>query len=81
MTAILAGCGWFASEEIDWQAREGTYTYEDAVADYGEPQACQDYADGGKSCTWETGDLIGVENNMVLTFDSYGHFESKTMVR
>lgn len=77
---FLTGCGWFSSDQIDWQAREGSYTYEDAVKDYGEPQACQDYADGGKSCTWRTSDIISPERNMVLTFDRYGYFESRGMM-
>ena len=81
VAALLGGCGWFASEEIDWQAREGVYTYEDAVKDYGEPQACQEYANGGKSCTWGTDAMFASHKNMVLTFDGYGYFESKGMMR
>jgi len=78
--ALLAGCGWF-SDGIDWQTRVGSYSYDNAVKDYGEPQACQEYIDGGMSCTWNTGAVFASEKHMVLTFDSYGYFESKDMMR
>lgn len=76
----VSGCGWFSSNEIDWQSRVGSYTYEDAVKDYGEPLACQDFSDGGQSCTWSASGVITRERNMVLTFDGYGYLESKDMM-
>ncbi|MFW5734325.1 MAG: hypothetical protein ACOCWR_04615 [Oceanidesulfovibrio sp.] len=80
VAALVAGCGLFESNEIDWQSRVGTYSYEDAVKDYGEPQSCQEYADGGQSCNWKTDAIVSSDRNMVLTFDSYGYFESMSMM-
>jgi hypothetical protein len=51
LTTWLAGC---ATPRVDWAARIGHYTYEQAVADLGAPEKEEKLADGGRVGEWLT---------------------------
>jgi len=46
---MLAGC---ATHSIDWQARVGVYTYDQAVTDYGPPDKYTKLSDGSMVAEW-----------------------------
>lgn len=46
----LAGCA--TTPKIDWQARVGHYTYDQAVAEFGKPDDISKSADGGTVADW-----------------------------
>lgn len=48
--ASLWGCG--SSKPIDWDARVGVYTLQQAVEDYGEPEGYQELANGNRLYLW-----------------------------
>ncbi len=74
--------GAFDSDDgVDWNARVGVYTYDEAVQELGEPDACQEYADGSKSCLWEDADMFTYRDDLVLTFDYWGKLESHEQTR
>ena len=75
----LASC---ASNE--WDARVGTYTYEDAVSAYGKPDRCERTPEGNKTCSWRitTGKTRIDKDKILLVFDSEGKLKSgKTLMR
>lgn len=45
---MLAGC----ATPINWQARVGVYTYEQAVMDYGQPMTLTRFSDGSMVAEW-----------------------------
>jgi hypothetical protein len=47
----LVGC---ATQPVDWAARVGHYTYEEAVADLGAPEQQDKLADGSVNAEWLT---------------------------
>lgn len=46
---LLAGC---ATHRIDWQARVGVYTYDQAVTDYGPPDRYSKLSNGSMVAEW-----------------------------
>ena len=46
----LAGCA--TTQKIDWSARLGHYTYDQAVAEFGKPNESTKSADGGTVADW-----------------------------
>lgn len=50
LSLCLSGCG--SRKPIDWDARVGVYTLEQAKADYGEPQGYQDLSNGNRLYLW-----------------------------
>jgi hypothetical protein len=51
LVALLAGC---ATPTIDWSARVGTYTFDQAVLDLGPPDKQAKLADGAVVAEWLT---------------------------
>src|SRR5262245_19454927 len=51
LAALLAGC---ATERIDWAARVGNYTYDQAVMEFGPPDKWAKLQDGGIVAEWLT---------------------------
>lgn len=48
-TLLLAGC---ATHRVDWNARVGNYTYDQAVMDYGPPDKQAHLTDGKLVAEW-----------------------------
>lgn len=48
---LVAGC---ASSRIDWNTRIGSYTYDDAVREYGPPDKSAKLTDGTLVADWRT---------------------------
>src|SRR5512137_1440577 len=51
LMAWLTGC---ATSRVDWAARIGHYTYDEAVADLGAPDKQDELADGARVAEWLT---------------------------
>jgi hypothetical protein len=51
IAVILAGC---ATAKIDWSARIGNYTYDQAVTDFGPPNKSSKLSDGSTAVEWMT---------------------------
>ena len=51
LVLFLAGC---ATPQIDWKARIGTYSYDDAVQEFGPPNKSARLADGTLIADWLT---------------------------
>lgn len=51
LALLLVGC---ETPRIDWQARIGAYTYDQAVLDYGPPDKVAKLADGTTVAEWMT---------------------------
>lgn len=49
LTFLLLGC---ASAKVNWEARVGNYTYDQAVLDYGPPDRSATLTDGTKVSEW-----------------------------
>lgn len=49
---LLAGCA--TTPKIDWTSRVGSYTYDQAVMDFGPPQRFAKLSDGGTVAEWLT---------------------------
>jgi peptidoglycan/LPS O-acetylase OafA/YrhL len=49
--ALATGC---ATKKIDWNARVGTYTYDQAVLELGPPDKSADLSDGTRVAEWLT---------------------------
>jgi hypothetical protein len=47
--AVLAGC---VGPRVDWNTRIGTYTYDQAIIDYGPPDKQAKLSDGRKVLEW-----------------------------
>jgi hypothetical protein len=56
LTGFLAGC----ATPINWQARAGVHTYDQAVMDYGPPERLAKLSDGSTVAEWmtERGEVI-----------------------
>ena len=52
MVAVLTGCS--TTKPVDWDSRIGTYTYEDALADLGQPSQVTNLDGSVKSVEWIT---------------------------
>jgi hypothetical protein len=46
---LFGGC---ASQDVDWSSRIGTYTYADAVKQYGQPTDVEPLPEGGRVGYW-----------------------------
>ena len=67
LAAILfAGCA--TAPKIDWQARVGVYTYDQAVMDFGPPDKIAKLADGTSVADWVT------ERGYIYTTSDYYPF-------
>lgn len=53
LTALLflTGC---ATQRVDWAGRVGTYTYDEAIMDYGPPEKTAKLSDGSTVAEWLT---------------------------
>jgi hypothetical protein len=61
MLAVFALAGCATTQKIDWRARVGHYTYDQAVAEYGKPDDTAKSADGGTVADWmiDRGGAVG----------------------
>jgi hypothetical protein len=50
---LLAGCA--STPKIDWNSRVGTYTFDQAVAEFGPPDKSTTLKDGSSVAEWRTG--------------------------
>ena len=48
---LVTGC---ATKRVDWDSRLGTYTYDQAIAEYGPPDKVATLSDGQKVADWIT---------------------------
>jgi hypothetical protein len=64
MLLLIAGC---ATNKIDWSARVGSYTYDQAVIDYGPPDKFARLSDGGTVAEWLT------HRGRSYVYPSYGY--------
>ncbi|MCC6233407.1 MAG: hypothetical protein IT580_12230 [Verrucomicrobiales bacterium] len=51
LAGVVLGC---ASSRIDWNTRVGTYSYDDAVREYGPPDKSAQLTDGSTVADWMT---------------------------
>ena len=51
VAAVLTGC---ATQRINWSARIGNYTYDQAVTEYGQPDKSTKLSDGSTVVEWIT---------------------------
>jgi len=51
VAAVLTGC---ATQKINWSARIGNYTYDQAVMEYGQPAKSKKLSDGSTVVEWMT---------------------------
>lgn len=63
---LLAGCG---GKRIDWDSRIGTYTLEQAIDDYGEPQGFEELSDGSRLYLWYDAGLSRWYDVLALIFN------------
>lgn len=70
---LLTGC---QTNKIDWTARIGTYTFDDAVKELGPPDKAATLTDGTQVCEWLT--YRGSEGGTVITSGYYG-FQASTL--
>lgn len=63
---LLAGCG---GKHIDWDTRIGTYTLEQAIDDYGDPEGFEDLSDGSRMYLWYDEGKIRWYNVLALIFN------------
>lgn len=64
----VAGCG----GSVNWEQKEGKYTYAEAVEELGQPTACQDLEQGESLCAWYGGSSFGWANRLMLRFAKDG---------
>jgi hypothetical protein len=50
--ALAFAIGGCATQHVNWQARVGTYTYDDAVREYGPPDKDSTLSDGSVIADW-----------------------------
>ena len=66
LAVMLAGC---MTQRVDWNSRVGSYTYDQAVAEFGPPNTQDKLADGQVVAEWVRGSynggspLVGVGND------------------
>jgi hypothetical protein len=65
---LLAACAGDAARRIDWQAKIGHYTLDDAKRELGAPESCVGLDDGGTACSWTTSKGVDAIDKLVLTF-------------
>ena len=55
LSSLLAVLAWTgcATEKVDWKGRVGTYTYDQAVKEYGPPDRREKLTDGSIVADWE----------------------------
>jgi len=73
MLGLLTGC---QTNKIDWTARVGTYTFDDAVKEMGPPDKTATLTDGTQVCEWLT--YRGAAGGTVVTSGYYGLYASST---
>jgi hypothetical protein len=67
MAALFAGC---ATPRINWSARVGTYTYDQAVIDLGPPDKQAKLTDGRRVAEW----ISHYSNNVSTSFITGGGY-------
>jgi hypothetical protein len=57
LTVVLLGCATHpkVDPKINWNARIGSYTYDQAIADLGRPDLITGLSDGSQTAQWITG--------------------------
>ncbi len=63
----LTACG--SKEPIDWDARIGVYTLQQAIQDYGEPEGYQELVNGNRLYLWYDSGRRNWYNVVGLVFD------------
>jgi hypothetical protein len=66
---LLTGC---QTNKIDWTARVGTYTFDDAVKEMGPPDKTATLTDGTQVCEWLT--YRGEAGGAIVTSNHIGLF-------
>ena len=74
--AVITGCA-----STNWQSKIGSYTYEDAVRDYGPPDNVQELSNGDQVYSWTTSIGRNWIDKLILVFDADGVLESGTEKR
>ncbi|MBI3850578.1 MAG: hypothetical protein HY298_09965 [Verrucomicrobia bacterium] len=69
LLVFLAGCA--TSPKVDWAARVGTYTYDQAVTDLGPPDKSAKLTDGTTVAEWLTARGYGGYSGMDFGYGGY----------
>ncbi|MEY4385195.1 MAG: hypothetical protein RLY20_478 [Verrucomicrobiota bacterium] len=73
---LLSGCA--SKPKVDWNARIGNYTFDQAVIELGPPARQSDLSDKRKVAEWVTGYSGG--SSMSIGFGGYGGYGRRTGV-
>ena len=74
--AVITGCA-----STNWQSKIGSYTYEDAVREYGPPDNVQALSNGDQVYSWTTSIGRNWIDKLILVFNSDGVLKSGTEKR
>src|SRR6185503_19674983 len=67
---LLAGCA--STPKVDWNARVGNFTYDQAVAEMGPPDKSTKLSDGSTVADWITRKSSGLSFGLGTGYSSYG---------
>ena len=67
---LLAGCA--STPKVDWNARVGNFTYDQAVAELGPPDKSTKLSDGSTVADWITRKSSGVSFGLGTGYSHYG---------
>lgn len=70
---LASGCA-----GVDWESRIGTYTYQDAVREFGPPDQRETLSDGSITASWTTGVGPNWRDRIIMVF---GRNETLVSVR
>jgi hypothetical protein len=70
--ALLVLAGGCATQRVDWNARVGLYTYDQAIAELGPPDKTAKLTDGSTVAEWLVRRVRG--DSQVLLVGGYGYF-------
>ena len=74
--AFITGCA-----STNWQSKIGSYTYEDAVQEYGPPDNVQTLSNGDEVYSWTTSIGMNWIDKLILVFNADGILKSGTEKR
>jgi hypothetical protein len=75
---LLCACGKDAPEYNEWIDE---YTYDQVVAEWGEPEGCQWISDDERMCEWTSFSFMVADRRILLTFDEQGILRSAADAR
>ena len=75
LVLVLGLCG-CQTHKIDWTARVGNYTYDEAVKEMGPPDKSATLSDGSMVCEWLT--YRGGDGGTILSSGPYGLYATTT---